>query len=45
MLLALAILQIVLGMLWWGWTQIPLFFRERIHKMLQKRRDSDRGDE
>ena len=41
MLLALTILQIVLGMLWWGWTEIPLFFREAIHKMLQRRRDDD----
>ena len=41
MLLALTILQILLGTLWWGWTQIPLFFRERIHKMLQRRRDGE----
>jgi hypothetical protein len=41
MLLALAILQILLGMLWWGWTQIPLFFREAIHKMLQRKRDGE----
>ena len=37
MLLALTTLQMVLGMLWWGWTEIPLFFREAIHKMLQRR--------
>jgi hypothetical protein len=34
--LALVVLQILLGMLWWGWTEIPLFFREAIHKMLQR---------
>jgi hypothetical protein len=37
MLLALTVLQMVLGMLWWGWTEIPLVFRETIHKMLQRR--------
>jgi hypothetical protein len=44
MLLALAILQILLGMLWWGWTQIPLFFREAIHKMLQRKRDGEKSE-
>ena len=39
MLLVLTILQMVLGMLWWGWTEIPLVFRETIHKMLQHRRN------
>jgi hypothetical protein len=42
MLLALTILQMVLGMLWWGWTEIPLVFREKIHKMLQRRRDGEK---
>jgi len=37
MLLALTIMQTVLSMLWWGWTEIPLVFREAIHKMLQRR--------
>jgi hypothetical protein len=41
-LLALTIMQTVLGMLWWGWTEIPLFFREAIHKMLQRR---NRGED
>jgi hypothetical protein len=41
MLLALTILQMVLGMLWWGWTEIPLFFRDTIHRMLQRRRNDD----
>jgi hypothetical protein len=41
MLLALTILQLILGVLWWGWTEIPLFFREGIHKMLQRRRDGE----
>jgi hypothetical protein len=41
MVLALAMLQVILGTLWWGWTQIPLLFRERIHKMLQRRREDE----
>ena len=41
MFLALAVLQVVLGLLWWGWTQIPLCFRKAIHKMLQRRRNGD----
>ena len=45
MVLALAILQVLLGTLWWGWTQIPLFFREAIHKMLQRRRNDERTPE
>jgi len=44
MLLALAILQILLGTLWWGWTQIPLFFREAIHRMLQRKRNGDKSE-
>jgi hypothetical protein len=42
MLLALTIVQIILGLLLWGWTEIPLFFREAIHKMLQHRRDNEK---
>jgi hypothetical protein len=42
MLLALTIVQIILGLLLWGWTEIPLFFREAIHKMLQRRRDDEK---
>jgi hypothetical protein len=41
MLLALTILQLILGVLWWGWTEIPLFSREAIHKMLQRRREGE----
>ncbi len=40
-LLALTVLQMTLGMLWWGWTEIPLFFREKIHKMLQRRNNGE----
>ena len=38
MFLALAFLQILLGLLWWGWMQIPLFFRNAIHRTLQRKR-------
>jgi hypothetical protein len=44
MLLALTVLQMVLGMLWWGWTEIPLFFREAIHRMLQRKRGDDNSE-
>ena len=27
----------VVGALWWGWTQIPIYFRKTIHRWLQKR--------
>ena len=42
MLLALALLQIILATLWWGWMQIPLFFRSAIHRMLQRKRNRER---
>jgi polyferredoxin len=41
--LALVVLQILLGTLWWGWTEIPLFFREAIHRMLQRKRDGGKS--
>jgi len=31
MLLGLAGIDFVLGVLWWGWTQIPFYFRKSIH--------------
>lgn len=43
MFLALAVLQILLAMLWWGWAQIPLFFRSAIHRMLQRRRNGPKN--
>lgn len=36
MLLGLAAIDFVLGVLWWGWTEIPLQFRKHIHRWLQK---------
>src|SRR6266481_1646550 len=41
LLLALTVLQMALGMLWWGWTEIPRFFREKVHKMLQRRNNGE----
>jgi hypothetical protein len=35
---------ILLGTLWSGWTRIPPLLRERIHKMLQRRRGITRED-
>ena len=37
MLLGIAATGSVLGALWWGWTQIPIYFRKTIHRWLQKR--------
>jgi hypothetical protein len=36
MLLGLAAIDFVLGVLWWGWTEIPLQFRKTIHRWLQR---------
>jgi len=36
MLVGLAAIDFVLGALWWGWTQIPLYFRKSIHRWLQR---------
>jgi hypothetical protein len=35
---------IPLGILWWGWTRIPPLFRERIYRMLQRKRGIARDD-
>ena len=32
MLVGLAAIDFILGALWWGWTQIPLYFRHTIHR-------------
>jgi hypothetical protein len=36
MLVGLAAIGFTLGALWWGWTQIPLYFRHTIHRWLQR---------
>jgi hypothetical protein len=32
---------LLLGILWWMWSQIPKWFREAIYRLLKGRRDSD----
>ena len=44
MLLGLLAIGSVLILLWWGWTQIPLYFRKTIHRWLQ-RHERDRNQE
>jgi RNA polymerase subunit RPABC4/transcription elongation factor Spt4 len=41
MLLALVPLFIALGVLWWLWAQIPLWFRKAVYKMLTRKRNGD----
>lgn len=42
MVVGLAAIDFILGALWWGWTQIPLYFRKTIHRWLQ-RKEKDEG--
>jgi len=39
MIIALALLTIPFGILWWAWSQIPRWFRTRIYRLLQRRRE------
>jgi hypothetical protein len=41
MLLAVVLLLIALGFLWWVWAQIPLWFRNAIYRMLTRKRSGD----
>src|SRR5256712_13790728 len=41
MLLGLAAIDFVLGVLWRGWTQLPVYFRKTIHRWLQKHDNED----
>ena len=34
---------ILLGVLWWAWSQIPRWFREAIYLLLKRKRDGDGG--
>src|ERR1700733_3859125 len=43
MIVALALLTIPIGILWWAWSQIPSWFRTRIYKMLRRKRGHERG--
>jgi RNA polymerase subunit RPABC4/transcription elongation factor Spt4 len=40
MLMGLTAVDFILGILWWGWSEIPIHFRKTIHRWLQRR---DRG--
>ena len=44
MLVGLAAIDCILVALWWGWTQIPLYFRHKIYRWLQNN-DRDRNQE
>jgi len=43
MLLGLAAVDFVLVVLWWGWTQIPVYFRKTIHRWLRRNRESSQN--
>ena len=43
MIVALVLLMIPFGILWWAWSQIPQWFRTRIYRLLQRRREGQRG--
>ena len=34
----LVVIGLVLVLVWWGWLQLPHFFRKAIHRLLQRRR-------
>jgi polyferredoxin len=43
MIVALVLLTIPFGILWWAWSQIPQWFRTRLYKLLSRKRDRPRG--
>jgi hypothetical protein len=43
MIVALALLTIPFGILWWIWSQLPAWFRTAISKMLKRKRERQRG--
>ncbi len=43
MIVALALLMIPFGILWWMWSQIPSWFRTQIYKLLKRRREHSNG--
>jgi|ERR1700722_12835768 len=43
MLVGIVLLFVALGVLWWVWAQIPLWFRKAIYKMLKRKRDDHEG--
>lgn len=43
MIVALALLTIPFGILWWMWSQIPAWFRTQLYKLLKRRRERQDG--
>jgi hypothetical protein len=43
MLVGIVLLFVALGVLWWVWAQIPLWFRKAIYKMLKRKRGDHEG--
>ncbi len=43
MIVALALLTIPFGILWWMWSQVPAWFRTQIYKLLKRRRERHDG--
>ena len=37
----LVLMLIALGFLWWMWSQIPLWFRRAIHRMLMRKESGE----
>jgi len=44
MIVALALLTIPFGILWWAWSQIPQWFRTQLYKLLRRNRDGGRHE-
>jgi RNA polymerase subunit RPABC4/transcription elongation factor Spt4 len=42
LLLATVFLAIALGVLWWMWSKIPLWFRRAVSNLLRRRREGER---
>jgi len=42
LVVGLATMDFILGALWWGWTQIPLYFRKTIHRWLERKERDER---
>ena len=43
MIVALALLTVPFGILWWMWSQIPAWFRNQIYKLLKRKREHPHG--
>jgi hypothetical protein len=41
MLVALIFLGFALGILWWAWSKLPLWFRSAVYRLLKRRRERD----